>query len=358
MADIENARKEINRIDREMSKLFEERMKAAEEIAEYKKERGLQIEDKGREAEVIARNAEYIQNEDVRSHYINFLQNVMDVSKSYQHSLIKGHRVAYSGVPGAFANIAANRLFPDCEAVPYPDFKAAFEACENGECDVALLPIENSLGGDVGQVMDLAFFGSLYINDVYEAQVVQNLVANENATVESIKTVVSHPQALSQCAEYIRTHGFVAEEAVNTAIAAKLVAQSGKDDIAAIASEEAAEEYGLKILASHINDNTENFTRFAVFSRIQKNDTRDDNRFILLFTVKNQPGSLGKAVSAIGENGFNLQALKSRPTKDSSWCYYFYVEGEGRIDSFDGRRMLSQLEPVCLAVKTIGSFKE
>ncbi|MBQ8605380.1 MAG: chorismate mutase [Clostridia bacterium] len=358
MADIENARKEINRIDREMSKLFEMRMHAAQEVAEYKRERGLQIEDKSREAEVIARNSEYVENEQIRSHYVNFLQHLMDLSKSYQHTLISGHRVAYSGVPGAFANIAAKKLFPDCEAVPYPDFKAAYEACESGECDIALLPVENSFNGDVGQVMDLAFFGSLYINDVYEAEVVQNLLANEDATLDSIKTVISHPQALGQCAKYIRSHGYETQEAVNTAVAAKLVAQSGKTDIAAIGSEEAAEQYGLKKLAVHINESGTNATRFAVFSRVMKNDTRDDDRFIMMFTVKNQPGSLGKAVSAIGENGFNLRALKSRPTKDSSWCYYFYVEGEGRIDSFDGRRMLSQLEPNCLSVKIIGSYKE
>ena len=358
MADIENARKQINEIDRQMAELFEKRMSAAKEVAQYKRERGLQIEDLDREKEVIARNCELIQNEQIRGHYVNFLQDIMDISKRYQHTLINGHKVAYSGVPGAFANIAANKLFPDCEAVAYSDFRAAYEACEKGECECAVLPIENSFNGDVGQVMDLAFFGSLYINDVYEAEIVQNLLVNEGATIDSIKTVISHPQALGQCAEYIRKNGFEAQESINTAVAAKLVYESARLDIAAIGSDEAAKQYGLVKLAEHINESSANSTRFAVFSRVRKDTSLDDNRFIMMFTVKNEPGSLGKAVSAIGENGFNLKALKSRPTKDSSWKYYFYAEGEGHIDSYDGRRMLSKLEPNCLSVKIVGSYKE
>ncbi len=358
MADIENARKQINEIDKQMANLFEKRMTAVKEVAEYKRERGLQIEDKKREAQVIERNSQYVDDSEIRSLYVNYLQYVMDLSKNYQHTLIDGHKIAYSGDVGAFANVAALKLFPDCQAVGYSDFKTAYEACEKGECDCVLLPLENSFNGDVGQVMDLAFFGSLYINDVYEAEIVQNLVASQNATLDSIKTVISHPQALGQCAKYLRSHGYETKEEVNTATAAKMVSESGRTDIAAIASEQAAKEYGLKKLAVAINESGTNSTRFAVFSRVRKTDVRDDNRFIMMFTVKNEPGSLAKAVSAIGENGFNLKALKSRPTKDSSWCYYFYVEGEGIVNSFEGRRMLSQLEPNCLSVKIVGSYRE
>lgn len=358
MADIEKARREINEADRQMALLFEKRMQAVQEVAAYKLERGLQIFDEKREREVIARNSELVRDSAIRSYYVNWLTNTMELSKKYQRTMISGHKVAYSGVPGAFANIAAKKIFPDCEAVPYPDFRAAYKACEEGECDCAILPIENSYNGDVGQVMDLAFFGSLYINGVYEAEIVQNLLAVKGTTIDEVKTVISHPQALGQCDEYIRRHGFEKREAVNTAVAAKEVAESGRHDIAAIGSDEAAEQYGLKKLAVHINESGTNTTRFAVFSRVQKDDSRGDDRFIMLFTVKNEPGSLGKAVSAIGENGFNLRALKSRPTKDSSWRYYFFAEGEGCIDSYEGRRMLAQLTPNCLSVKVIGSYPE
>lgn len=358
MADIEKARREINDIDREMASLFERRMRASEEVAKYKAERGLMIEDLTREAEVIARNSERVQDDTLRSYYVNFLQYNMDISKRYQRTLIKGMKIAYSGVKGAFANIAAKKIFPEGEHIPYPDFKSAYDSVVSGECECAVLPIENSYNGDVGQVMDLAFFGPLYINGVYDAQIIHHLLANKGATLDSIKTVVSHPQALGQCANYIRAHGFETEDAVNTAIAVKEVADSGRTDIAAIGSDEAAEQYGLKKLATHINESGTNTTRFAVFSRIQKSHSLNDNNFIMLFTVKNEPGSLGKAISAIGENGFNLRALKSRPTKELSWSYYFYAEGEGCINSFDGRRMLASLEPNCTGVKVLGSFEK
>lgn len=357
MADIEKARREINEIDREMASLFERRMQAAKEVAQYKKERGLALYDATREKEVIERNSELVGDDDIRSYYVNFLQYEMDLSKKYQHKLIKGHKVAYSGVPGAFANIAALKIFPDCEAVSKPDFKAAYDSVVDGECDVCILPIENSFNGDVGQVMDLAFFGPLYINGVYDASIIQNLLAIKGTSKKDIKTVISHPQALGQCAKFIKENGYETEEAVNTAVAVQRVAELQRHDIAAIGSEEAAIQYGLEKIEGHINESGTNTTRFAVFSRIQRTQSRKDNHFIMLFTVKNEPGSLGKAVSAIGENGFNLRALKSRPTKELSWSYYFYAEGEGCINSFEGRRMLSQLEPNCIDVKVLGSYE-
>ena len=358
MADIEHARKEINEVDRELARLFVRRMEAVREVAGYKRERGLQIEDKAREAQVIMSNSELIDSDELRQYFVNFLQMNMDISKQFQRKLIEGQRVAYSGVPGAFAHIATTRIFPDCNAIPCRDFKAAYDSVVSGECECAILPIENSFNGDVGQVMDLAFFGPLYINGVYDASVVQNLIAPEGATLDTVKTVISHPQALGQCEKFLRDHGYQTHEAVNTAVAAKQVARDGDITVAAIGSDEAAKLYGLTNIQSHINASDSNTTRFAVFSRIQKSANRDDNRFIMMFTVKNEPGSLGRAVSAIGENGFNLRVLKSRPTKELSWDYYFYAEGEGRINSYEGRRMLSALEAVCMNVKVIGSFAE
>ena len=358
MADIEKARREINECDKEMAKLFEKRMSAVQEVALYKAQRGLPIEDTAREAQVITRNSEFISDDTLREFYVNFLQSEMDISKNYQRRLITGMKIAYSGVPGAFADIAAKKIFPQGQTVSCPDFKAAYDAVVNGECDCALLPIENSYNGDVGQVMDLAFFGPLYINGIYQAEIVQNLLAVKGTTMDQVKSVISHPQALGQCAGYIRRHGFESIEAVNTAVAAELVAKEGKHELAAIGSTDAAAKYGLKILQSHINESGKNTTRFAVFSRAQKAQSINDNNFIMLFTVKNEPGCLGRAVSAIGENGFNLRALKSRPTKELSWSYYFYAEGEGCINSFEGRRMLSQLAPHCMDVKVVGSFEK
>ena len=358
MTELEKARQIINETDREMASLFEKRMDAARMVAHYKKEHGLQIDDFAREDEIITRNCAMIKDEDYKSYYVNFLRETINLSKALQHRLLDGMRVAYSGVEGAFANIVAERIFPDANCIGYKDFKAAYNAVVEGECDCALLPIENSFNGDVGKVMDLAFFGSLFVNGVYEADIVQNLLGVKGAKISDIKQVISHPQALGQCAPYIEKHGFQSVEAVNTAVAAKQVAESGNVNIAAIGSEEAAEKFGLVKLESHINESNNNTTRFAVFSRSEKAHTALDNHFIMLFTVNNAAGSLGRAVSVIGEHGFNLRALKSRPTKELVWDYYFYAEGEGNISSEQGKKMLEELSKCCSNLKILGSFEK
>ena len=358
MTELDVARNIINATDKEMAKLFEQRMDAVRMVANYKKEHGLPIDDLGRETAIIAKNSSAVENDDYRSYYVDFLRSTIDISKKFQHRLLDGMRVAYSGVVGAFANIAAEKIFPDAICVGYPDFAAAYNAALSGECDCALLPVENSFNGDVGKVLDLAFFGDLYINGVYEAEIVQNLLAPKGTSIEDIKQVVSHPQALGQCAQYIEKHGFEPVEAVNTAVAVKMVAESERRDLAAIGSEEAAEKFGLVKLEGHINESSNNTTRFAVFSRNRRDYAANDKHFIMLFTVNNTAGSLGRAVSVIGEHGFNLRALKSRPTKDLSWEYYFYAEGEGNLGTFEGKAMLADLSACCSSVKIIASYEK
>lgn len=358
MTELEKARQIINETDKEMARLFEKRMDAAKIVADFKKQNGLPIDDFVREAEIIARNTNYIENEEYRSYYINFLQGNIDLSKKLQHKLLDGMRVAYSGVEGAFANIASEKIFPDAKAVGYKDFKAAYNSVLKGECDCAVLPIENSHNGDVGQVLDLAFFGQLFISGVYEIEVIQNLLGNKGATLTSIKEVISHPQALGQCAEFISENGYKTTDVVNTAVAAKMVAESGRTDIAAIGSVEAAKKFGLEKIEGHINESGTNTTRFAVFTRAQKPASPNDKHFVMLFTVKNAAGSLGEAITVIGQHGFNLKALKSRPTKELVWDYYFFAEGEGDINSKDAKLMLEDLRKCCNNLKILGYFEK
>jgi chorismate mutase/prephenate dehydratase len=206
--------------------------------------------------------------------------------------------------------------------------------------------------------MDLIFSGKLFINGIYELEIHQNLLGVPDATVEDIRKVTSHPQALSQCHDYIKMRGFEAEEANNTALAAKTVAEANDKSLGAIASVETAEIYVLKVIEANINKSGENTTRFAVFSRTPKSNSPRDSRFILLFTVKNEAGSLGQAISVIGSHGFNLRALKSRPARDLIWSYYFYAEGEGNIASDDGKKMLEELRTCCDQVRIIASFEK
>ena len=360
MDKLKTAREIINRVDKEMAALFEERMGAAKIIADYKKEHGLQILDTAREEELIRKNSAYIEDEEVKSFYVNFIKNNMEVSRSYQSKLMEGMRVAYSGTEGAFAHIATNKLFPSAKKVAFGDFESAYRAVEKGECDVCVLPVENSYNGEVGQVTDLMFSGSLYVNGMTELQVSQDLVACEGATIDTIKRVISHQQALGQCADFIKKHGYETAEYVNTALAAKFVAEQNDPTIAAIASAEAAELFGLKVIANNINVSRSNTTRFAVFSRAENihKATDMDVHTVLLFTVRNEAGALAHAIEIIGKHGFNMSALRSRPMKELLWKYYFYVEAEGNIHTEEGKIMMQELSRYCDKLKAVGTFSK
>ena len=352
---LDDARRIINEVDSQMAELFVKRMRAAELVYEYKKEFGLPILDKNREDAVIAKNSILIEDEVLKGYYIDYLQHLMSISRAYQYRMQNGLKVAYSGVEGAFAHIAAGRIFPESSRVSCRDFKAAYNAVVSGECDVAVLPIENSYAGEVGQTIDLIFSGGLFINGIYELEIHQNLLGIPGATVEDIKKVTSHPQALVQCHDYIKHRGFGAEEASNTAVAAKMVADTNDKTLGAIASVETAEIYGLKVLEANINKSGENTTRFAVLSKVQASSPTLNNS-VLMFTVKHEAGSLANAISIIGKYGYNMTALRSRPLKKHSWQYYFYIEIDGKIDTENGTKMIEELNQVCDKLKVAGTF--
>ena len=352
---LEEARNAINEIDAKMAELFVKRMRAAEVISAYKAERGLPILDEKREAALIEKNSALVKDEVIKGYYIDYQKSLMSVSRAYQHRLQSGLRVAYSGVEGAFAHIAAGRIFPRGNRISHSDFKAAYDAVVKGECDAAVLPIENSYAGEVGQTVDLIFSGELFINGIYELEIHQNLLGIEGASAEDIKKVTSHPQALSQCHDYIKARGYETEEANNTALAAKTVAEAKDKSLGAIASAETAEIYGLKVIEANVNKSAENTTRFAVLSKVKAvSDALSST--VLTFTVKHEAGSLAKAIAIIGRHGYNMTALRSRPMRKHSWQYYFYVEIDGSADTENGKMMLNELSKVCDLLKVAGTF--
>lgn len=352
---LEQARDIINEVDSQMAELFVKRMKAAEMVYEYKKEYGLPILDQKREDAVIQKNAALVKDEVLKGYYMDYIRHLMSVSRAYQYRMQNGLKVAYSGVEGAFAHIAAGKIFPESNRVSYSDFKAAYNSVVSGESDVAVLPIENSYAGEVGQTLDLIFSGKLYINGIYELEIHQNLLGIEGAAVEDIKKVTSHPQALSQCHDYIEMRGFTTEEANNTALAAKSVAVANDKSYAAIASLETAQLYGLKVIEPNINKSGENTTRFVVLSKVQANSSALSST-VLMLTVKHEAGSLANAISIIGQYGYNMTALRSRPMKKHSWQYYFYIEIDGTVNNENGQKMLKELNKVCDIVNVAGTF--
>ena len=355
---LKEAREIINRVDKQMAELFVERMGAAKMIAEYKQEHGLEIYDAQREEELIRANASLVEDEKIRAYYVNFLKNNMAVSRSYQSELMQGMRVAYSGTEGAFAHIATTKLFPSARKVAFPNFESAYRAVEDGDCDVAVLPVENSYNGEVGQVTDLLFSGSLYVNGVLDLAVSHNLLGTKDANIDQVKQVVSHAQALGQCSAYIQEKGFEGIEYVNTALAAKFVAEKGDKTIAAIASAEAADIFGLKVLDHNINASRSNTTKFVIVSRSERKHSLKEMgvHTILLFTVRNQAGALAKAIEIIGKHGFNMRTLRSRPMKELLWQYYFYIEAEGNINTEEGAVMMKELSQYCDRLKSVGTY--
>jgi len=269
----------------------------------------------------------------------------------------KQKKIAYCGIKGAWAYIAADKLFPDEELVSYPSFAKAYESVENQEADFAVLPVENSFAGDVNQVFDLMFHGHLKISNKQELRISQTLLGVKGTKLSDIKTVVSHPQAIDQCMEYIQKHGFEIQTASNTAVAANLVSETNDKTLAAIGSEETAKLYNLDIIEKAINSNDQNTTRFLVFSKEEPETVVTENVIsIVMFTVKNIPGSLAKAVSAFGDSGYNMRSLKSHPVKNIPWQYYFYVEVEGSLKNSQGADLLEKLSHVCIDVVSPGYY--
>ena len=358
MDKLQRARKTIGEVDAEIAKLFCKRMEAAALVAEYKKERGLPVLDQSREDALIAQNSALVEDPVFREYYVNFLRYTMKLSRDYQQRLISGMRVAYGGVPGAFASEASELLYPDGEYICCADFIAAYRAVEAGDCDVCVLPIENSYAGEVGQVMDLVFSGSLYLNRTVDLAVEQNLLVLPGTKAEDVREVISHPQALAQCEGYLNEHKIeIRTPYSNTALAVKFVSELGKQHVAAIGSVQAARLYGLEVLERGINQSAGNTTRFACFTRTENQGAgRPDDSFLLMFTVKHQAGALAQAINIIGAYGYNMRSLHSRPMKDLAWNYYFYVECEGDVRNENGKQMLRALSPMCDKLKLVGSY--
>ena len=267
-------------------------------------------------------------------------------------------KVAYSGIEGSFASIAGEKIFPMDEMVPCRSFKEAYERVERGECDVAVLPIENSYAGEVGLVTDLMYEGSLMVDGIYPLRVSQNLLGVQGSTINDIKKVISHPQALEQCMDYLDAHGILTEQATNTAEAALGVSKLADKSIGAVASRKTAGLYGLTVLEADINKDEMNTTRFAVFRRYDENRKLPGkyDTFIMLFTVRHEAGALAKAIGVIGDHGLNMKVIRSRRIKGVRWQYFFYTEIEGRLSTPEGRDMIEDMKQYCESVRLVGSY--
>ncbi|KAH9700834.1 Arogenate dehydratase/prephenate dehydratase 2 [Citrus sinensis] len=279
-------------------------------------------------------------------------------------------RVAYQGVRGAYSESAAEKAYPNCEAVPCEQFDTAFEAVERWLVDRAVLPIENSLGGSIHRNYDLLLRHRLHIVGEVKFAVRHCLLANPGVKVEDLKRVLSHPQALAQCENTLTKLGLVREAVDDTAGAAKYVSFEQLKDTGAVASSSAAAIYGLNILAEDIQDDCDNVTRFLMLAR-EPIIPGTDRPFktSIVFSLEEGPGVLFKALAVFALRQINLTKIESRPLRnqplrssdDNSgfgkyFDYLFYVDFEASMADQKAQNALRHLKEFATFLRVLGSY--
>ena len=358
---LQQARSEIDRIDAEMAALFERRMRAVADVARYKAQTGKPVFDAVREAAVLEKNAARLQDEALRPYYRRFLQQAMDVSRAYQRAILGRGTAAYQGVQGAWSHIALRRLFPFARALSFTTWAEVFDAVQNGDAEFGVLPFENSSAGDVSAVLDLLYtHPGLIVARMCDLPIRQDLLGVPGGSLAQVRMVISHPQALAQSSAFLQQHGFATRPWSNTAEAARAIAERKDPSMAAIASAETAELYGLTILAAGVNTEGDNTTRFIVIQRAAEPPvpTGDGQRLALLFTARHEPGRLAAVLDQIGTRGFNMECIKSRPLPHVPFEYYFYVQlvcprGSTRAGC---EALLDTLRADCSTLRLLGAF--
>jgi len=267
-------------------------------------------------------------------------------------------RIAYQGVPGAYSHLASISAFPDGDPIGFDTFELALSAVEDGAADLAMIPIENTLGGRVADMHHLLPESSLYIIAEHFQPVRHALLGADGATLETLKTVASHEQGLAQCRELIRELGLEPLDLGDTAGAAKEAAERKDPTFGAIASELAAEIYGLQVLRTRIEDRLGNTTRFVVMSRRSiEPDPRDGPAVTsLVFQVRSVPGALYKALGGFATNGVNVIKLESYMVDQSFTVAQFYAEFDGHPADPSVANALEELQFFCSTMKQLGTY--
>lgn len=375
---LEESRAAIDRIDRELVKLFCERMAVAADVAEYKRAVGKAVTDSARERALLCK-VSLLAGSEMEDYVRTLYASILSLSKAYQHERLNTEsvlaaelkaaaaktpplfpsraKVACQGVEGAYSLHAAEKLFACPDVTFHKTFEEVFEAIERGECDYGVLPIENSTAGSVTQIYDLMSRHRFYIVRALRLKIDHCLLAKKGTSLSQVKEVVSHAQALSQCAGYISRMGNVkATEFPNTAKAAAYV-KDAPNGIAAIANRDCADIYGLEVLDSAIQDNGNNYTRFICISKRPEIYPGADRTSIVL-TIPHKPGSLSRLLSQIDAMHINLTKLESRPIPGQDFEFLFYFDLESPVESPALLRLLGELECSSEQFRYLGTYRE
>ena len=379
MEDLSTIRERINEIDNKIVELWKERMETCLSVAQYKKENNLPVLDARREAELLNRVGNMAGDElEVYSRVL--YDTIMTVSKSYQHQFLsKGNAltekirnaventeklfpskamIACQGVPGAYSGIACEKIFRYPTVSYFKTWHDVVNAVEKGLCKYGVLPIENSTAGSVNNVYDLMAEHNFYIVKSFRLKINHCLLGNKGATLDGIKEIYSHEQALNQCSEFLRQHSDIKVNVCeNTAMAAKMVMESGRTDVAAISSENCRDLYSLTMLSSDIQNKDNNYTRFICISKELEVYPGADKTSIVL-TLPHRPGSLYHTLARFYALGINVIKLESRPmqNKDFEFMFYFDMSVSVYDDAF--YEILEQLSDECEYFNYLGSYSE
>jgi prephenate dehydratase len=271
-------------------------------------------------------------------------------------------RVAFQGETGAFSEDAVRALFPTSEPIPFLSFDAVFEAVASGEVDRGVIPIENSLFGSVHANYDLLQSNDLWITDEISVRIRHHLMGLPGTRLEDIRKVYSHPQALGQCSKFLRERLSHVEAipAYDTAGSAKMIASRGERDAGAIASLQAAREYGLEILAHNIENNQHNYTRFLALARKEEGEPsvpEGPAKTSIVYAMReNVPGALFKSLAVFALRDLDLYKIESRPLIGSPGNYLFYLDLQGSIGSDVVQRAIEHLREIAAFVRVLGSY--
>ena len=379
MEELKDLRERIDAIDQQMVDLFKQRMEVSKEVAAYKQANGLPTLDAGRKRALLSKVGEQA-GEELADYTQSVYRTILAAGRSYQNACSgvtskvyetirkaldttpdlfpQRATVACQGVEGAYSQIACDSIFKAPTILYFNTFEHVFKAVESGMCQYGVLPIENSTAGSVNAIYDLMTKHNFSIVRSARLKVSHNLLCKHGVKEEDIKEIFSHQQAISQCAGYLSTlKGVKVTVVENTALAAQMVAQSERRDVAALSSRFCGELYGLNLLEQNVQDQDNNYTRFICISKNPEIYPGAD-RTSLMMTLPHKPGALYNVLSKFYALGINLRKLESRPLPDREFEFMFYFDLECSVYAPEMERIFRDLEEESEHFRYLGTYNE
>ena len=377
--ELELLRGQIDQIDDKIIALFKERMQVSDKIALVKKEYDMPTLAPGRERALLARVAEEA-GEEFADYTESLFRTIMAASRSYQN-IRSGKKsavyesvkealentpklfpqramVACQGIEGAYSQIACDSIFKSPSIMYFKSFDNVFKAVESGMCQYGILPIENSTAGSVNTIYDLMLRHNFSIVRSARLKVSHNLLAKYGTKLSDVKEIFSHEQAINQCAGFLASMKGVKVTVVeNTAVAAKMVAESGDPGVAALSSRFCAEHYGLQTLQANVQDQDNNYTRFICISKKPEIYPGAD-RTSFMMIISHKPGSLYNVLSKFYALGINLRKLESRPLPGREFEFMFYFDIESSVYAPEMEKLFLDLESESEEFRYLGTYNE